>query len=257
MEGQLGALRRLCFGEVGFVEQLDALDDDEYTMCARKADQAPLPLRCPKQPSYLVSHALGEPGKSMGAACSQPSHMLTSVGTVLGALQPRSTALTVSVASTALRAWSTVQPPVPAVLPACKLRALVDEDMCEPSALDSQGCWYGTQQDMACQGRGSSEAVLQCGKTRQLCPVHAAQHRHAGCIVTSVLDWGAACRKWRVISHPLNSNPFPGSFLNYKARMRLVGVTMQQVCVLDYEGEFDTEHSVRWTAPPDTEPCHP
>ena len=29
MEGQLGALRRVCFGELGFVEQLDALDDDK------------------------------------------------------------------------------------------------------------------------------------------------------------------------------------------------------------------------------------
>ena len=35
VEGQLGALRRLCFGDVGFVEQLDALDDDECTMCAQ------------------------------------------------------------------------------------------------------------------------------------------------------------------------------------------------------------------------------
>ncbi len=29
MEGQLGALRRVCFGELGFVEQLDALDDEK------------------------------------------------------------------------------------------------------------------------------------------------------------------------------------------------------------------------------------
>ena len=28
-KGQLGALRRVCFGELGFVEQLDALDDDK------------------------------------------------------------------------------------------------------------------------------------------------------------------------------------------------------------------------------------
>ncbi len=35
MEGQLGALRRLCFGEVGFVEQLDALDDEEFSMCVQ------------------------------------------------------------------------------------------------------------------------------------------------------------------------------------------------------------------------------
>ncbi len=32
MEGQLGALRRVCFGELGFVEQLDALDDEKRLM---------------------------------------------------------------------------------------------------------------------------------------------------------------------------------------------------------------------------------
>ena len=32
VEGQLGAQRRMCFGDLGFVEQLDALDDDEYSM---------------------------------------------------------------------------------------------------------------------------------------------------------------------------------------------------------------------------------
>ena len=32
MEGQLGALRRVCFGELGFVEQLDALDDEKKLM---------------------------------------------------------------------------------------------------------------------------------------------------------------------------------------------------------------------------------
>ncbi len=32
IEGQLGALRRVCFGEMGFVEQLDGLDDDHRTM---------------------------------------------------------------------------------------------------------------------------------------------------------------------------------------------------------------------------------
>lgn len=29
IEGQVGALRRMCFGDLGFVEQLDALDDDK------------------------------------------------------------------------------------------------------------------------------------------------------------------------------------------------------------------------------------
>ena len=55
----------------------------------------------------------------------------------------------------------------------------------------------------------------------------------------------AVRRKWRVISHPLNTNPFPGSFLNYKGRMRLIGVTMQTLTLLEFEGAFDTEHMVR------------
>ena len=59
-----------------------------------------------------------------------------------------------------------------------------------------------------------------------------------------------ARRKWRVISHPLNTNPFPGSFLNYKGRMRLIGVTMQTLTLLEIEGAFDTEHMVCPHAPP-------
>lgn len=54
----------------------------------------------------------------------------------------------------------------------------------------------------------------------------------------------AVRRKWRVISHPLNTNPFPGSFLNYKGRMRLIGVTMQALTLVEFEGAFDTEHMV-------------
>ena len=52
-------------------------------------------------------------------------------------------------------------------------------------------------------------------------------------------------RKWRVISHQLNTNPFPGSFLNYKGRMRLTAVTMQALTLVEFEGAFDTEHMVR------------
>lgn len=53
-----------------------------------------------------------------------------------------------------------------------------------------------------------------------------------------------SCSKWRVISHPLNTNPFPGSFLNYKAKIRLRDVTISNVTFLEIEAEFDTEHMV-------------
>ncbi|EIE20414.1 hypothetical protein COCSUDRAFT_43861 [Coccomyxa subellipsoidea C-169] len=49
--------------------------------------------------------------------------------------------------------------------------------------------------------------------------------------------------KWRVISHPLNTNPFPGSFLNYKAKIRLRDVTISTATFLEIEAEFDTEHT--------------
>lgn len=56
LEGQLGALRRLCFGEVGFVEQLDALDDEDYTMCA----QSPIRLLLGTPPAqYHLIRLLG------------------------------------------------------------------------------------------------------------------------------------------------------------------------------------------------------
>ena len=52
------------------------------------------------------------------------------------------------------------------------------------------------------------------------------------------------CRKWRVISHPLNTNPFPGSFLNYRGRLRLREVTLNNLTLVELEGGFDTEHAV-------------
>lgn len=52
------------------------------------------------------------------------------------------------------------------------------------------------------------------------------------------------CRKWRVISHPLNTNPFPGSFLNYKGRLRLRDVSINNLTLVELDGGFDTEHTV-------------
>lgn len=33
-------------------------------------------------------------------------------------------------------------------------------------------------------------------------------------------------RCWQGISHPMNSNPFPASFLNFRASLRLIPVTI-------------------------------
>ena len=47
-----------------------------------------------------------------------------------------------------------------------------------------------------------------------------------------------------MISHPLNTNPFPGSFLNYRGRLRLREVTLNNLTLVELEGSFDTEHAV-------------
>ena len=47
------------------------------------------------------------------------------------------------------------------------------------------------------------------------------------------------------MSHPLNANPFPGSLLNYKARLRLHEVTVDNKSFLQLECSFETEHEVR------------
>lgn len=52
------------------------------------------------------------------------------------------------------------------------------------------------------------------------------------------------CRKWRVISHPLNTNPFPGSFLNCRGRLRLRDVSINNLTLVELDGGFDTEHTV-------------
>ena len=53
------------------------------------------------------------------------------------------------------------------------------------------------------------------------------------------------CRKWRVVSHPLNANPFPASLLNYKAKLRLHEVTVDNQTFIEQECSFETEHEVR------------
>ena len=67
----------------------------------------------------------------------------------------------------------------------------------------------------------------------------------------SLLKLARVHRKWRVISHPLNTNPFPGSFLNYRGRLRLRDVTINNLTLVELEGGFDTEHAVSlWVLPP-------
>ncbi len=52
------------------------------------------------------------------------------------------------------------------------------------------------------------------------------------------------CRKWRVVSHPLNANPFSGSLLNYKAKLRLQDVTVENKTFVQLHCSFQTEHEV-------------
>ena len=64
-----------------------------------------------------------------------------------------------------------------------------------------------------------------------------------GGIALELMRWRVR-RKWRVISHPLNTNPFPGSFLNYRGKLRLRDVTINNLTLVELEGGFDTEHAV-------------
>ena len=52
------------------------------------------------------------------------------------------------------------------------------------------------------------------------------------------------CRKYKLISHPLNTNPFPGAFLNFRAAVRLHEVTRSAATFMEWTGEFDTEPQV-------------
>ena len=47
-----------------------------------------------------------------------------------------------------------------------------------------------------------------------------------------------------MVSHPLNANPFPGSLLNYKAKLRLYDVTVERQTFMQLECSFETEHQV-------------
>lgn len=52
------------------------------------------------------------------------------------------------------------------------------------------------------------------------------------------------CRKWRVVSHPLNANPYLGSLLNYRAKLRLQEVTVENKTFVQLHCSFETEHEV-------------
>ena len=47
-----------------------------------------------------------------------------------------------------------------------------------------------------------------------------------------------------MVSHLLNANPFPGSLLNYKAKLRLYDVTVERQTFMQLECSFETEHQV-------------
>ena len=54
------------------------------------------------------------------------------------------------------------------------------------------------------------------------------------------------CRCWQGIAHPKNSNPFPASFLNFKAQLRLAPILIPgRQTFIDWTMDFMTEaHAV-------------
>ncbi|KAK9821593.1 hypothetical protein WJX81_002665 [Elliptochloris bilobata] len=47
---------------------------------------------------------------------------------------------------------------------------------------------------------------------------------------------------WRIVSHSLNTNPYPAAFLNYRATMRLAEVTLDGSTFVEWECSFDTDY---------------
>lgn len=54
------------------------------------------------------------------------------------------------------------------------------------------------------------------------------------------------CRCWQGIAHPKNSNPFPASFLNFKAQLQLAPILIPgRQTFIDWTMDFMTEaHAV-------------
>ena len=47
-----------------------------------------------------------------------------------------------------------------------------------------------------------------------------------------------------MVSHPLNANPYLGSLLNYRAKLRLQEVTVENRTFVQLHCSFETEHKV-------------
>ncbi|KAK9821333.1 hypothetical protein WJX81_006291 [Elliptochloris bilobata] len=98
----------------------------------------------------------------------------------------------------------------------------------------------------------AEESVLQAGDEHTVVGAvrHVAFHK-AGSLrgfyeQLVALDEGAFRQTVRVISHPDNSNPFPGCFLNYVATIELFEVTLGApsggpATLVDFHGTFDTD----------------
>ncbi|KAK9828538.1 hypothetical protein WJX72_000650 [[Myrmecia] bisecta] len=63
------------------------------------------------------------------------------------------------------------------------------------------------------------------------------------CERVTAIDDELHVMKWKLISHPLNCNPFPASFVNYKATLTLRPVTVGNQTLMEWDGEFYTEHA--------------
>ena len=55
--------------------------------------------------------------------------------------------------------------------------------------------------------------------------------------------WGR--RKWVLISHLLNENPFAAAFMDWKVQMRLFRVTITSTTLVEWSCTFKTEPHVR------------
>ena len=277
VEGQIGALRLIKYGNRGYVEQLCGLDDSARSMCV-----------CPTPPELAHCRALRLSGlpclgvytwTALVVCCSVPcsSCYVWSRSSIVNCLAARRS----PPPGPALTCYSDL----PCALSCClaPFKLLVEAlrrrcrgalgRLCFVVAFTNTGLHVGSQcgrswaRPSSVQTNSGSIAAVRvlcrCIQPQhtvlhqlnaspwpaldlvrlyaQHCSQHPGYHKarrplaHCFAQRSYVLGVGmqhmsapfAARRSWRIVSHQLNTNPYPAAFLNYRATIRLAEVTIE------------------------------
>ena len=52
------------------------------------------------------------------------------------------------------------------------------------------------------------------------------------------------CRRYKLISHPGSTNPFPFAYLNFRSYLQCKSITVGDQTFMEWEGDLDTEAAV-------------